>query len=203
MENNSSIQDVFIKELPDQSTEPASLGLFGLAVAALLLGITYMGLTESGTNALLVPWILFFGATTQFVAGMMEYRRKNIFGFTVFTFFSMAMYCIALTAYINVFTDVHVDTLHYAAGLCAVMVFLVIVTAASMMTNKVLFTIVVSVDLALPIIIAHYIYGVDGFVAGIFLLITSALSFYAAGAILLNTMSQKVILPLGSPIWKP
>ncbi len=203
MENNSKSQDIFIKEMPDLSTEPASLGLFGLAVAALLLGVTYLGFTESGNNALLIPWVLFFGATTQFVAGLMDYRRKNIFGFTVFTFFSMAMYSIALTAYIKVFTDVRVDTIHYAAGLTAVMIFLLIVTAASMMANKTLFAIVVSVDIALPILIAHYIWGIDGTIAGVFLIVTSALSFYAAGSILLNTMAKKTILPLGNPIWKP
>ena len=203
MENNTDRQDIFIKEMPDLSTEPASLGLFGLAVAALILSVTYIGFTESGTNSLLIPWILFFGATTQFVAGLLDYRRKNIFGFTVFTFFSMAMYSIALTAYINVFTDVKVDTIHYAAGLTAVMVFLVIITAASMMTNKTLFAIVISVDIALPILIAHYIWGIDGTIAGLFLLVTSGLSFYAAGGILLNSMAGRTILPLGGPLWKP
>ncbi len=203
METNNQSRDIFIKELPETSTEPASLGLFGLAVAALLLGVTYMGLADGNNTALLIPWVLFFGATTQFVAGIMEFNRNNIFGATVFTFFSMAMYSIALTSTINVFTDVTVDTTHYAAGLVAVFVFLLIVTFASMMTNKVLFSIVVAVDLALPILIAHYLWGYSGTSAGVFLLITSALSFYAAAAILLNTMAEKTILPLGSPIWEP
>ena len=203
MENNNQSRDIFIKELPEKSTEPASLGLFGLAVAALLLGATYMDLADGTNTALLIPWVLFFGATTQFVAGIMEFKRNNIFGATVFTFFSMAMYSIALTTFINVFTDVTVDTNHYVAGLVAVFVFLLIVTFASMMTNKVLFTIVVAVDIALPILMAHYLWGYSGFYAGVFLLITSALSFYAAAAVLLNTMAQKTVLPLGSPMWKP
>jgi len=203
MENNNQSQDIFIKELPEISTEPASLGLFGLAVAALVLGVTYMDLADAQHNALLIPWVLFFGATTQFVAGIMEFKRSNIFGATVFTFFSMAMYSIALTAYINAFTEVTVDTNHYVAGLIAVLIFLLIVTFASMMTNKVLFSIVVVVDLAIPVLVAHYLWGYSGVVAGIFLLLTSALSFYAAAAVLLNTMAEKTILPLGSPIWEP
>ena len=203
MENDNQSRDIFIKELPEISTEPASLGLFGLAVAALILGVTYMGLADPQHNALLIPWVLFFGATAQFVAGIMEFKRNNIFGATVFTFFSMAMYSIALTAYINAFTEVTVDTNHYVAGLIAVLIFLLIVTIASTMTNKVLFSIVVVVDLAIPVLVAHYLWGYSGMVAGIFLLITSALSFYAAAAVLLNTMAQKEILPLGSPIWEP
>lgn len=133
----------------------------------------------------------------------MEFKRSNVFGATVFTFFSMTMYSIALTVTINIFTDVTVDTNHYAAGLIAVLIFLLIVTFASMMTNKALFSIVVTVDIALPILIAHYLWGYSGFVGGISLLITSVLSFYTAAAILLNTMAQKTILPLGSPIWEP
>ncbi len=203
MDNETNSRDIFIKEMPDLSTEPASLGLFGLAVAALLLGVTYLGIADSANNALLIPWVLFFGATAQFVAGIMEFGRKNIFGATVFTFFSLAMYAIALTAYINTFTGASVDTTHYAFGLIAVQLFLVIITAASMLTNKVLFAIVISVDIALPIIIAHYLWDIDGAVGGLFLLVTSALSFYAAGAVLLNSMTEKTILPLGSPIWKP
>jgi len=203
MTDDNQSRDIFIKELPELSTEPAALGLFGLAVAALLLAVTDLGLASAENSALMIPWILFFGATAQFVAGIMEFKRNNIFGATVFTFFSLAMYSIALTGYINTFTDVTVDMNHYVAGLVAVMVFLIIVTFASMMTNKVLFTIVVSVDIALPLLMAHYLYDLSAVYAGVFLLITSALSFYAAAAVLLNSMAQKEILPLGSPMWEP
>jgi len=203
MTDDNRSRDIFIKELPELSTEPAALGLFGLAVAALLLAVTDLGLASAENSALMIPWILFFGATAQFVAGIMEFKRNNIFGATVFTFFSLAMYSIALTGYINTFTDVTVDMNHYVAGLVAVMVFLIIVTFASMMTNKVLFTIVVAVDIALPLLMAHYLYDLSAVYAGVFLLITSALSFYAAAAVLLNSMAQKEILPLGSPMWEP
>ncbi len=203
MENNNRSRDIFIKELPELSTEPASLGLFGLAVAVLVLGVTYMDLADATDNALLIPWVLLFGATAQFVAGLMEFKRNNIFGATVFTFFSMAMYSIALTAIINVFTDVTVDTNHYVAGLIAVLIFLVIVTFASMMTNKVLFSIVFVVDLAIPFLVAYYLWDYGATIGGFLLLVTSALSFYAAAAVLLNTMAGKEVLPLGSPIWEP
>jgi len=52
-------------------------------------------------------------------------------------------------------------------------------------------------------LILHYLYGASALPAGIFLLITSVLSFYAAAAVLLNTMASKTVLPLGSAMWKP
>jgi succinate-acetate transporter protein len=74
---------------------------------------------------------------------------------------------------------------------------------ASLMTNKALFGILIAVDLAVALLIPHYLYEMSSQPAGVFLLITSVLSFYAAAAIILNTMAGKSILPLGKAIWTP
>ncbi|MFW6196101.1 MAG: acetate uptake transporter [Thermoplasmatota archaeon] len=203
MSNENRSHDIFIKETPDVGAEPASLGLFGLAVAALVLASSDLGVASASSKSLLMPWVLFFGATAQLIAGRMEFKRNNIFGFTVFTFFSMAMYSIATTVVITDFTDVAVDINHYVFGLTAVLIFLLIATAASVMTNKALFTILVVVDIAIPLLIVHYLWDLSAVYAGVCLLLTSILSFYTAGAVLLNTMAGRDILPLGSPIWEP
>jgi len=203
MSNENRSHDIFIKETPDVGAEPASLGLFGLAVAALVLASSDLGFASASSKSLLMPWVLFFGATAQLIAGRMEFKRNNIFGFTVFTFFSMAMYSIATTVVITTFTDVAVDINHYVFGLTAVLIFLLIATAASVMTNKALFTILVVVDIAIPLLVAHFLWDLSAVYAGVCLLLTSILSFYTAGAVLLNTMAGREILPLGSPIWEP
>jgi hypothetical protein len=74
---------------------------------------------------------------------------------------------------------------------------------ASLMTNKILFGILIAVDLSVAFLIPHYLYEISAQPAGVFLLITSVLSFYAAAAIILNTMAGKNILPLGKAIWTP
>jgi len=71
-----------------------------------------------------------------------------------------------------------------------------------LMTNKVLFAILIAVDVAVIVLIPHYLMGSNALLAGIALFVTSALSFYGAAAILINTMAGKTILPLGSPLWK-
>jgi len=183
------------------TAEPASLGLFGLAVAALILGSADIGLT-SNVKSLMIPWVLFFGATAQIIAGMMEFKRNNIFGATVFSVYSMTMYAISLTLFITIFTSIQFDVAHYAYGLVAILIFSFIATIASLMTNKALFAILVAVDMAVVALIPHYLYGISSKPAGIFLMLTSAFSFYAAAAIMLNTMAGKKVLPLGSAIWK-
>jgi len=202
-EKNIIKSETTVKAFPMFTAEPAALGLIGLAVAALVLASTDLGLTSNSSKSLMIPWVLFFGATAQLVAGAMDFKRKNIFGATVFTTYSMTMYSISLTLFITIFTDVTFDITHYAYGLIAILVFSIIATAASLMTNKILFAILIFVDLAVIVLIAHYLYDVSAVPAGIFLLLTSVFSFYAAAAILLNTMAGKTILSLGSAIWKP
>lgn len=185
------------------TAEPAALGLIGLAVATLVLASTDLGLASGTAKSLMVPWVLCFGATAQIIAGIMDFKRNNIFGATVFSTYAMTMYAIALTLFITIFTGVEFDITHYAFGLIAILVFSFIATAASLMTNKVLFAILIAVDLAVISLILHYLYGASALPAGIFLLITSVLSFYAAAAVLLDTMAGKTVLPLGSAMWKP
>lgn len=182
--------------------EPAALGLTGLAVAALVIGSGYLGLTSGTEKSLMIPWILFFGATAQLLAGATDFKKNNIFGATVFTIYAMTMYSISLTLFITIFTDVAFDITHYAFGLIGVLIFTLIATIASLRTNKVLYTILIVVDVALILLIPHYLNGFTSQPAGLFLIITSALSFYAVAAIMINTMAGKTVLPMGSPIIK-
>jgi succinate-acetate transporter protein len=198
VENTKTI----VKAIP--VAEPAVLGLIGLGVAALVLASADLGLASSVGKSLMIPWVLMFGATAQFIAGVMEFKRENVFGATVFSAYAMTMFSIALTLFMNNSTLVNKgDITYYAYGLIGILIFSLIATIASLMTNKILFGILIAVDLAVAFLIPHYLFEVSAQPAGIFLLITSVLSFYAAAAILLNTMAGKSILPIGKAIWDP
>ncbi|MCI0501875.1 MAG: GPR1/FUN34/YaaH family transporter, partial [Epsilonproteobacteria bacterium] len=141
MVEKTTNSDINIKSTPVTIAEPAAFGLFGLAVAAFVLGATDLGLT-SGSKSLMIPWVLMFGATAQLVASVMDFKRKNIFGATVFGIYAMAMYSIALTLLITIFGgEKSVVIAHYTYGLMAILIFSLIATVASLMTNKVLFLI--------------------------------------------------------------
>jgi uncharacterized protein len=200
VDKNDKSSEIIVKSLPTKAAEPAALGLFGLAVATLVLGAADLGLTSSAYKSLMIPWVLFFGATAQLIAGFMDFKRNNIFGATVFSVYAMTMYSIALTLFIVIFTGVTFDISHYGFGLIAILIFSIIATIASLMTNKLLFAILIAVDLAVISLIPHYLYGYPPTSAGIFLMLTSALSFYSAAAVLLNSMAGKTVLPLGKPI---
>jgi len=194
------------KETPNPSpplTDPAPLGLIGLAVATLVLGLTDLGLGSSIDKSLMIPWAIFLGATAQLIAGIIDFKRKNIFGGTAFTLYAMLWYSVALTLYIPAFTGVGFDMTHYAFGLIGFLIFSLILTVASLMTNKVLVIILVFIDLAIGMLILNILTGLSTVFVGTFLIGLSASSFYGAGAVLLNTMAGRVVLPLGKPIWTP
>ncbi len=183
--------------------EPAPLGLIGLAVAALVLGFTDLGWASVSDKSLMIPWTIFLGATAQLIAGLVDFRRNNIFGATAFTTYSLLWYSVSLTLIVTIFTDVGFDLKHYAHGLTGILIFSLILTAASTMTNKVLFVILCFIDLAILALVGHILWDWAAEPVGVLLLIVSALSFYGAAAVLINNMAGKIVLHMGDPIFTP
>ncbi len=204
MEQDNPSKKIRVKEHPHPPVaEPASLGLIGLAIAALVLASTDLGLASSEMTSLMIPWTLFLGATAQLVAGIMDFKRNNIFGATAFTTYSLLWYAVSLTLFITIFTSVDFDLTHYAYGLTGFLFFSIILTVGSLMANKTFIAILLGIDIAIITLVLHILVGTSAIHVGISLTAVSLFSFYGAAAILLNTMSQKTILPLGAPIWKP
>ena len=80
--------------------DPAPLGLAGFALTTFLL---------SGHNATFIPdliWVapaLFYGGLAQLLAGMQEFRNRNVFGATAFSTYgafwlSLGIFVVLLTA---------------------------------------------------------------------------------------------------------
>lgn len=203
MNKESNTRDIFIKEFPSLAAEPAPLGLLGLAVAALVLASADLGASSSAAKSLMIPWVLFFGATAQVIAGFKDFKRNNIFGATVFTIYGMLWYAVGLTLILTIYTGAPFDLAHYGWGLVGVLAFSLIFTIASALANKVFFAILVGIDLAVASLVSHVLAGTSETPVGVFLVFVSLLSFYAAGAILINGMTGKTIFPMGSPLWVP
>jgi uncharacterized protein len=195
-------QGIEAKKLVACVAEPAPLGLIGLAVAALVLGSTDLRLASASAKSLMIPWTMFLGATAQLIAGLMEFRRSNVFGATTFTTYSLLWYSVSITLLITIFTNVSFDLTHYAYGLLGFLVFSLILTVASLMVNLTFVVILSFIDAALLSLVLNLLAKTPGEVVGGFLVLVSVFSFYAAAAILLNTMRGRVVLPLGPPLWK-
>jgi succinate-acetate transporter protein len=68
--------------IKDTSANPAPLGLFGFGMTTVLLNLHNAGFFEM--NSMIFAMGLFYGGLAQIVAGIMESRKSNTFGFTAF-----------------------------------------------------------------------------------------------------------------------
>jgi len=181
--------------------EPAPLGLLGLAVGALVLLSVDMGYSEA-KPALEIPWILVMGATAQLIAGIMDFQRKNVFGATVFTGFSMLWYGLALSYIIILWGGVLVDATHLTFAFLGFLIFGLYCTVAALGTNKILFIIMVFIDLAVGTLVAKEWYTFDMKITGVLLMFVVVFSFYGSFAILINQMAKRTVFPMGAPFIK-
>jgi uncharacterized protein len=193
--------------------DPAPLGLAAFALTTFLL---------SGHNASFIPdavWVgaaLFYGGTIQLLAGMWEFRNRNVFGATAFS--SYGGFWLALGIFV-----VLASTSSGFAGLLKgsdldnslawfLIAFAIFNTYMLMWSTRVSVA-VVAVFLTLEVTeillaigffrLAHgmspYMLHVGGW-AGI---VTAATAWYASAAGVVNGMAPRAVLPVGRPLWGP
>src|SRR5271168_3166837 len=74
--------DLTSVQLKDTTANPAPLGLFAFGMTTVLLNIHNAGFF--GLDSMILAMGIFYGGLAQVIAGIMEARKKNTFGFTAF-----------------------------------------------------------------------------------------------------------------------
>jgi hypothetical protein len=77
--NDKNRNDLFLN---DNTANPAPLGLCAFGMTTLLLSLHNAGLTALGSPILAMA--LFYGGTAQVIAGIMEWKKNNMFGMVTF-----------------------------------------------------------------------------------------------------------------------
>jgi succinate-acetate transporter protein len=65
--------------------DPAPLGLAAFALTTFLLSVANAGLMKNGTGDAWLGYALAYGGLGQLLAGMWEFRNRNVFGATAFS----------------------------------------------------------------------------------------------------------------------
>ena len=194
--------------------DPAPLGLAGFALTTFLL---------SGHNATFIPdliWIgpaLFYGGLVQLLAGMQEYRNKNVFGATAFSTYGgfwlglgIFVTFIVLSKNFAGAIGAHPGDLPNALAwfLMAFAIFNFYMLLWSTRVNAAVFGVfltlqITEVLLAIGFFMEAHGHANNGWIhaggwAGI---VTAAVAWYASAAGVVNGMSAKAILPVGRPLW--
>lgn len=187
-------------------SEPAPLGVFGLAVITFVASSQKLGLTSGVT--LLIPWAIFLGSGAQFIASLMDFKRNNIFGATVFGAFalfwiSMAMAWMLMAGVFGEKLAAMADPRQLGYAFFAFLLFTLPVTVISLETNKTFVGIMVLVDLLLVGLACGALdIGSKSFMTSLAAyseLGIALLSFYCCAALQMNVFFGRVILPVGKP----
>lgn len=185
--------------------DPSALGLFGLAMVTLVASSQKLGITSGVAGV--IPWAIFLGAVAQLIAGMLDYKKGNVFGATAFCGYGLFWLGTATSWLFNggffgerLATAFDPHQLGFAfVGYLILTLFL---TLGAMETNKVLFFIFVCIDLLfLGLSISSFTTGglheASHTLAAYAELAIALLSFYGAGANVLNNHLGYAFLPIG------
>jgi succinate-acetate transporter protein len=190
--------------------DPAPLGLAAFALTTFML---------SGHNASFIPdvlWIglaLFYGGTVQLLAGMWEFRNRNVFGSTAFS--TYGGFWLALGIFV-----VLAETTKLGGGLkgpdidnglawflLSFAIFNTYMMLWALRVNVAVFAVFLTLEITEILLtigffnIAHgkseWMLHAGGW-AGI---VTAAVAWYTSAAGVVNGMSPRPVLPVGAPLW--
>ncbi|MDR3565852.1 MAG: acetate uptake transporter [Negativicutes bacterium] len=184
---------------------PTGLGLFGLAMVTMVAASQKLGWT-TGLSFVIV-YAVFLGATAQLMASMYDFKHNNIWGATVFGAYAFFWYAIAAcwAMKMGVFGPIlaaAADVQQLGWAFTGYLIFSLFMTIGAMEVNKVIFAIMVLIDILLAAlalnafdIAAHASHLVAAWTE----MSISLVTFYACGAVVLNTHFGKPFMTMGKP----
>jgi uncharacterized protein len=193
------------------AADPAPLGLAAFALTTFML---------TGHNANFIPdvvWIgpaLFYGGLVQLLAGMWEFRNRNVFGATAFSTYggfwlSLGIFVVlaqttALGAGLHGATDVANASAWFLLAFAIFNTYMLMWSTRVSVAIFAVFATLEATEIILAIGNFHVAHGgsdhivrIGGWVG----IATAAVAWYASAAGVINGMSPRRILPVGAPLW--
>ncbi len=187
-------------ELPSIA-DPAPLGLAAFALTTFLLSAKNAGWTDGG-NA----WLGFafaYGGLAQLLAGMWEFRNRNVFGATAFS--TYGSFWIGLGLYVQLVEGGSPNALNDLGFiLLAFAIFNTYMLLWSSRVNVAVFLVFLTLEITEIVLFAGFFSDSEtiikaGGMAGI---VTAIVAWYTSAAGVVNGMAGRQVLKVGSPIWK-
>jgi succinate-acetate transporter protein len=196
--------NMYIKEAPAPA-DPAPLGLAAFALTTFLLSAKNAHWTH-GTDAWL-GYAFAYGGLCQVLAGMWEFRNRNVFGATAFS--TYGGFWIGLALYVELVAP-GAKTAHQVSNdlgwiLLAFMIFNTYMLLWSLSVNLAVFAVFLTLEATeILLVIANFsnktnILHVGGYVG----VVTAAVAWYASAAGVINGMHGRPVLFVGRAIFAP
>lgn len=187
-------------EMPNVA-DPAPLGLAAFALTTFLLSAKNAGWTDGG-NA----WLGFafaYGGLAQLLAGMWEFRNRNVFGATAFS--TYGSFWIGLGLYVllveggspNVGNDLGWILLAFA-------IFNTYMLLWSTRVSLAVFLVFLTLEATEIVLAAGSFMDAERVIqaGGVVGVITAAVAWYTSAAGVVNGMAGRPVLPVGAPMWR-
>jgi uncharacterized protein len=179
--------------------DPAPLGLAAFALTTFLLSAVNAGWAKNTSGAAWLGYALAYGGVIQLLAGMWEFRNRNVFGSTAFSTYGGFWIGLGLWALLA----------HPLAGqkdvgwiLLAFAIFNTYMLIFSTQLNTAVFLVFLTLELTeIFLFIGSFAANTTiGKVGGYIGIITALVAWYTSAAGVINGMKGRVVLPVGKPL---
>jgi len=186
--------------------DPAPLGLAAFALTTFLLSVSNAGLMKNGTGDAWLGYAIAYGGLGQLLAGMWEFRNRNVFGATAFS--TYGGFWIGLALWV-LFVAEKAPAGSPAVGkdiawiLLAFAIFNTYMLVWSAALNMAVFMVFLTLELT------EIVLFVGGFAAntsiikvgGYLGIITALVAWYTSAAGVISGMSGRPVLPVGRALY--
>jgi len=185
--------------------DPGPLGLAGFALTTFLLSADNAGWTH-GTSAWL-GYAFAYGGLVQLLAGMWEFRNRNVFGATAFS--TYGGFWIGLALYVELVAPSAKNATQVGNDLgwilLAFLIFNSYMLLCSLFVNKAVFGVFLVLELTELILVIGNFSTTTGIVkfGGVVGVITAVVAWYASAAGVMNGTTKRIVLPVGTPLLAP
>ena len=179
---------------------PAVVGLSGFGLTTLLLQFHNLGLCGLGP---IVAMGFIFGGLAQLIAGFMEQKTGNNFGFAAFSTYGafwIGLGFIWILNNLNIYVSSTTDIGFYLVGFT----FLTLIFwVGSLFIHKAMTVTFTSLALGFILLdLGHFGFPEVTFIAAIVLIFCAFSAWYMMAAIVINDVANKEILKVGKPFIK-
>jgi uncharacterized protein len=179
--------------------DPAPLGLAAFALTTFLLSAVNAGWAKNTSGADWLGYAFAYGGLIQLLAGMWEFRNRNVFGATAFSTYGgfwigLGIWAVLAHAPAGA-KDVGWILLAFAIFNTYMLIF------ASQLTVAV-FLVFLTLELTEIFLFIGVLGGSSGMVkaGGVIGIITAFVAWYASAAGVINGMKGRAVLPVGQPL---
>lgn len=182
--------------------EPGAMSLWGFAVGTLLVAIPISSELPLATINASLPALLVFGGLAQFIGGLFAYRKGNTFAATAFCAFganNVVVSTFFLFQMSGVFPKTSNTMLFLAIDLFCFAYIAFILFVASFRLNAAFTLVLLALFPGYGLSACGNIGSlpaVIGQIGGWFLICSAGLAFYAGGALALNSVYERTVLPM-------